>query len=325
MSITYSERREVNTRLHWCMRPSASSPVLRNQLCHPGARARPTRGKALALFMTSAFPQHASISQLIFDTHTHLLSAFALFHSECPDGQQDKFRLGKGVVDVVDSSSVLSCLFFDFETASRRVRDSHCVVASIPGEIGLDCQYTLSPPDVQQRVFARQLRIPVDRVPKDRRVHIHCFTDIAAFGLRLLDHFPNLHIGVTDVVCYASNLNAPQAGGSHRQQANPAGDRRAVYGLSERVGVLEPKQSRLSFSHSPMIPWTEVFAADAMSEGWDTERVLDLAKEYSEGIWGGRSDVEDGKKNIIGRDIIYLVLKLIQGTAHQYSALSPSG
>lgn len=29
------------------------------------------------------------------------------------------------------------------------------------------------------------------------QIHIHCFTDAPEFGQRLLDHFPNLYIGVT--------------------------------------------------------------------------------------------------------------------------------
>ncbi|SJL04279.1 uncharacterized protein ARMOST_07640 [Armillaria ostoyae] len=47
-------------------------------------------------------------------------------------------------------------------------------------------------------------RILKEIVPKDHRVHIHCFTDAAAFGLRLLDYFPTLHIGVT------ANLNTAE-------------------------------------------------------------------------------------------------------------------
>ena len=104
------------------------------------------------------------------------------------------------------------------------------------GEIGLDYHYDHSPRDTQQSVFVRQLRHAVRlgkpltvhtreaeedterilkaEVPKnhhvriqsipimlstDRRdqVHIHCFTDSPEFAQRLLDHFPNLFIGIT--------------------------------------------------------------------------------------------------------------------------------
>ncbi|KAK0245009.1 hypothetical protein EDD85DRAFT_754883, partial [Armillaria nabsnona] len=94
------------------------------------------------------------------------------------------------------------------------------------GKIGLDYHYTLSPPDVQQRIFTQQLPIAVkrgipitvhtggnyegDRTRGGYRVRIHCFTDVAAFGLCLPKYFPNLHIGTTSVVSYASNLNTAE-------------------------------------------------------------------------------------------------------------------
>ena len=105
------------------------------------------------------------------------------------------------------------------------------------GEMGLDYHYDNSPRDIQQEVFTRQLRHAVtlgkaltihtreaeedterilkSEVPRDHRVshpskclicvvqicalqiHIHCFTDSPEFALRLLDHFPNLCIGIT--------------------------------------------------------------------------------------------------------------------------------
>ncbi|PBK59227.1 Metallo-dependent hydrolase [Armillaria solidipes] len=179
------------------------------------------------------------------------------------------------------------------------------------GEIGLDYHYTLSPPDVQQRVFTQQLRIAVDRgipitvhtreaeedterilkeiVPKDHRVHIHCFTDTAAFGLRLLEYFLNLHIGVTGVVCYASNLNTAEL----LKQMSATNNKRILletdvpYMVPANVyGALEPKQSRLPFSHLLMIPWIAEFVVGVMGDGWDTERVLDVVRE------GAKRDTE---------------------------------
>lgn len=50
--------------------------------------------------------------------------------------------------------------------------------------------------------------------------------------------------------------------------------------------ALEPKQSRLLFSHSLMIPWTAEFVAGIMGEGWDTERVLDVAREGAKRVYG---------------------------------------
>ncbi|KAK0462579.1 Metallo-dependent hydrolase [Desarmillaria tabescens] len=299
--------------------------------------------------MTSGFPQHASTSQCtIIDTHTHLLSTFALYRSKYPEGQYETafdfvkgVYAGKGVETIVDvwcepevfmrgtwkeladgkwegiqyrfvigvhpheAKSYTPAVESEILTA---LEHSACVGL---GEIGLDYHYTLSPPDVQQRVFAQQLRIAVDRgipitvhtreaeedterimkeiVPKDHRVHIHCFTDTAAFGLRLLEYFPNLHIGVTGVVCYASNLNTSDL----LKQMAASGNKRilletdAPYMVPANVyGALEPKQSRLPFSHSLMIPWTAEFVAEVMGEGWDAERVLNVAREGARRVYG---------------------------------------
>lgn len=104
------------------------------------------------------------------------------------------------------------------------------------GEVGLDYHYDHSPRDIQQHVFARQLqqavelekpitihtreadedteRILKENVPRDhkvrisflaresrmrssRQIHLHCFTDSPDFAGRLLEHFPNLYVGIT--------------------------------------------------------------------------------------------------------------------------------
>ncbi|KAJ7041015.1 hydrolase [Mycena alexandri] len=97
------------------------------------------------------------------------------------------------------------------------------------GEMGLDYHYDNSPRPVQQEVFTRQLRCAVrlnkpltihtreadedterilkEVVPKEHRIHIHCFTDSPAFAQRLLDWFPNLYIGITGVITYTTNID----------------------------------------------------------------------------------------------------------------------
>lgn len=35
------------------------------------------------------------------------------------------------------------------------------------------------------------------------QIHIHCFTDSPEFGQRLLDHFPNLYIGITGMLSFS--------------------------------------------------------------------------------------------------------------------------
>ena len=87
------------------------------------------------------------------------------------------------------------------------------------GEIGLDYHYDNSPRDIQQQILIRQLkqavrlakpitihtreadediwRILSEHLPKEQKLHIHCFTDSPELAAKLQDHFPNCWIGVT--------------------------------------------------------------------------------------------------------------------------------
>lgn len=105
------------------------------------------------------------------------------------------------------------------------------------GEIGLDYHHDNSPRKTQQTILIRQLRQAVQlgkpvtihtreaeedterilktELPKDHKVllilcpisvrkhvvilqiHVHCYTDSPALAQRLLEHFTNLHIGIT--------------------------------------------------------------------------------------------------------------------------------
>lgn len=38
------------------------------------------------------------------------------------------------------------------------------------------------------------------------QIHVHCFTDTPEFALGLLDHFPNLHIGITGLFRYLASF-----------------------------------------------------------------------------------------------------------------------
>jgi len=92
------------------------------------------------------------------------------------------------------------------------------------GEMGLDFHYNMSPPDVQREVFVRQLKAGVsvgkpivihtreaepdtlqilrEHLPRDWKVHIHCFTGTPAFARTILEEFPNSFIGITGVVTF---------------------------------------------------------------------------------------------------------------------------
>ena len=95
------------------------------------------------------------------------------------------------------------------------------------GEIGLDYHYTLSPKDVQKRVFERQINLAVERqlpitihtreaeddtleilkraMPKDHFFHIHCFTDSYEFAEKVLKEWPNSFFGFTGVLTFKNS------------------------------------------------------------------------------------------------------------------------
>ncbi|PBK99564.1 Metallo-dependent hydrolase [Armillaria gallica] len=185
------------------------------------------------------------------------------------------------------------------------------------GEIGLDYHYTRSPQDVQKTVFAQQLKLAVEKgkpltihtrkaeedterimkeiIPKDHPVHVHCFTDSPAFALRLLSHFPNLHIGITGVVTFSTNLNTADL---LRQMVRSPELFRIVletdapYMVPSNVYpalLADPtftKQTRLPLSHSLMIPYTAQYVASVLGDAWDTKGVLTAGREGARRVYG---------------------------------------
>ena len=95
------------------------------------------------------------------------------------------------------------------------------------GEIGLDYHYTLSPVDVQKRVFEREINIAVEKqlpitihtreaeddtfeilkraMPKDHFFHIHCFTDSWEFAEKVLKEWKNAYFGFTGVLTFKNS------------------------------------------------------------------------------------------------------------------------
>lgn len=92
------------------------------------------------------------------------------------------------------------------------------------GECGLDYAKNNSPPDVQRKVFTKQVTKAVEvmkplvvhsrgaeddtlailkqNMPKEWRVHIHCFTDTPRQAKRLLGEFPNAYFGFTGLLTF---------------------------------------------------------------------------------------------------------------------------
>ncbi|BGP01323.1 Hydrolase [Rhodotorula toruloides ATCC 204091] len=200
----------------------------------------------------------------------------------------------------------------------------HCVGW---GEIGLD-YYNQPASEVQKEVLRRQLRLAVqsgqdkaitihtrkadadilpilkEEVPKEKRLHIHCFTDAPELADALLEHFPNLFIGITGVISYASNVNTAEVVrrlGKTCSPDSPAGLRilletdapyLAPANLpSKQIGMTS--KQRYPFCHGGVLPWTAEFVAKVLNEGkeggeklWSTVDVLRQARENAKKCYG---------------------------------------
>ncbi|KAF5343406.1 hypothetical protein D9756_011610 [Leucocoprinus leucothites] len=187
------------------------------------------------------------------------------------------------------------------------------------GEMGLDYHYDLSPRDVQRSVFRRQLKHAIrlgkpltihtreadddteailkEEVPKDHPIHIHCFTDSPGFASNLLAHFPNLYIGITGVITYASNLSTSQVVQnliSSSSQLRILLETDAPYMIPANLYSSLPstldgeslKSRKLPICHSAMIPWVAEFVANvANQEEWTAERVMTTARENAKRVY----------------------------------------
>ncbi|EJD40850.1 hydrolase [Auricularia subglabra TFB-10046 SS5] len=187
------------------------------------------------------------------------------------------------------------------------------------GEMGLDYHYSFSEHPIQQEVFRRQLkkavelgkpltihtreaeedteRILKEVVPKDHKIHIHCFTDTPEFAERLLAHFPNLYIGITGVVTYSTNTNTSEL---LRRMANSPSDRLRILletdapymtpsniyaALPELRGRNGGNNTRLPLCHPGMIPWTAEFVSDVVKD-LTTDAVLRASAENARFVYG---------------------------------------
>ncbi|KAG8908499.1 hypothetical protein FRB99_005858 [Tulasnella sp. 403] len=206
------------------------------------------------------------------------------------------------------------------------------------GEMGLDYHYDNSPRDIQRAVLVRQLKCAVqfgkpltihtreadddifeilhEHVPKDHKnlnvmkktkIHIHCFTDTPELAKKLLDHFPNLYIGITGVVTFATNANTRQVI-ENLVKASPCTpstspsplrvllETDAPYMVPGNLSVQTlglKSGTRLPFSHPGMISWTAQFVAEvatAASDGtatwsaWDIIRISEANARRMYGI-----------------------------------------
>ncbi|KIM30583.1 hypothetical protein M408DRAFT_328132 [Serendipita vermifera MAFF 305830] len=193
------------------------------------------------------------------------------------------------------------------------------------GEIGLDYHYMNSPSEVQKTVLHRQLkqavalgkpltihtreadedieRILKEEVPKDHRIHVHCFTDSPGLARRLLDYYPHLYIGVTGVITYSTNLNTAQVIRELVKGSSPASfdisvlrivlETDAPYMVPANIyeSLTSVKSTtRLPFSHSGMIPWTAGFVAEIVNAEIGTtleaNDVLEVSRQNARNVYG---------------------------------------
>jgi len=187
------------------------------------------------------------------------------------------------------------------------------------GEIGLDYHYDNSPRAIQQEILIRQLkqavrlnkpitihtreadediwRILSEHLPKEKKLHIHCFTDTPELAAKLQEHFPNCWIGVTGVATYATNLNTAQV---IRNLASASSERTSSvlrllletdspYMTPNNLPVKEigVKSARsLATCHSGMIPWTADFIANTAGNDWTTSEVLQACRDNARKMYG---------------------------------------
>lgn len=174
------------------------------------------------------------------------------------------------------------------------------------GECGMDLHYAHSPRDKQREVLVKQLRIAVRlgkpicihtreadediyeiltaELPRDQRLHIHCFTDDIELCRKLTAHFPNLVIGITGVTTFATNHDTPAAirhlatlAAADSSPASPDRPHRFRWILETDSPYMAPANlpraemglkgsQRVPHSTSAMLPWTAAFVAAEASK-----------------------------------------------------------
>ncbi|KEP47854.1 TatD DNase family protein [Rhizoctonia solani 123E] len=211
------------------------------------------------------------------------------------------------------------------------------------GELGLDYHYDNSPRDIQRSVLIRQLEHAIKlgkpltihtreanddiwdilstHVPKEWKIHIHCFTDSPTLAKKLLDHFPNLYIGITGVITYATNENTSavvrmlatsppvdpsrsplrillETDAPYMVPSNLTKHQQQTFGLKSNA--------RMPLCHAGMIPWTAEFVAKEANQGvvdqvvkqvengaeagdkkvWTAAEVMKIARENARHVYG---------------------------------------
>lgn len=193
------------------------------------------------------------------------------------------------------------------------------------GKCGLD--YVKSPPSTyatQQAVFKRQLTAAValdkpiiihtrksdedtlacirEAVPKDHRMHIHCFISGPNLARSILEEYPNSFIGITGVVSYVGSRHVGDLIRSGElplerillESDSPHMVPSLAYGWLQREKPLQGRRRTFLVSHSGMIPFVAEKVLEELNEGRrqrgevevGLEEVLEITRKNAAKMYG---------------------------------------
>ncbi|KAG8787177.1 hypothetical protein FRC12_015840 [Ceratobasidium sp. 428] len=200
------------------------------------------------------------------------------------------------------------------------------------GEIGLDFHYDNSPRDIQKAVLIRQIKCAIElgkpltihtrEADEDiyeiltTHIHIHCFTDSVELAEKLLAYFPNLYIGITGVITYATNLNTAQViRNLIKAGPNPIDPTRsplrivletdapymtpANFTKTQQTALGLKTNARIPLCHSGMIPWIAEFVATVANQAVAEQVIqeVELAAANTSAPATGSEQADDAMKN----------------------------
>ncbi|CAJ0627241.1 7862_t:CDS:2 [Entrophospora sp. SA101] len=125
--------------------------------------------------------------------------------------------------------------------------------------------------------------IMTEHIPKEWKIHVHCFTDTPKFAEQLLGYFPNLFIGITGVVTFGSARNTQQV-----VISTPLNrlllETDAPYMVPSKLNRNKKSHLKVTVCHSGMIP----FVAEKISQlkNIDIDTVMKTIRENTRNMYG---------------------------------------
>ncbi|PKY37304.1 hypothetical protein RhiirA4_438569 [Rhizophagus irregularis] len=174
------------------------------------------------------------------------------------------------------------------------------------GEIGLDYHYNISPRDTQKDVLVKQIEKAIELekplvihtreaeedtwdiltgfVPKEWKIHVHCFTDSPQFAKKLLNYFPNLYIGITGVVTFGSAKNTQNVIRDIVPLNRFLLETDAPYMIPAKLNRNKRSDSKVTVCHSGMIPL--IAERIAQLKGMELDEIMNHARENTRNMYG---------------------------------------